>query len=153
MIRPLALAALAAVTLALAAFVLVETRSRPTPPPTSPTTEPSPSAPASAVPTARASSANSQPSTLNSQPPPPPPRDPLDTVINGKTRRQWHAYYADRQQQMLADIERYQQIVTRAERGEEPDPRELGDAHDRIRELRERLKQDLEALQQIDATP
>lgn len=88
--------------------------------------------------------------------PPPvvaPPSDPLDVVVHGKTRREWHAYYADRQIQIAQEIARYQAIVDRAIRGEEPDPLELADAHVKIRELNQRLKEDLEALQQIDAPP
>ena len=84
---------------------------------------------------------------------PPPAADPLDVVVRGKTRREWHAYYAERQQQMVAEIQRYQSIIDRAVAGEEPDPRELGEAHEKVRELNTRLKEDLEALQQIDATP
>jgi hypothetical protein len=86
-------------------------------------------------------------------PPAAPPTDPLDVVVRGKTRREWHAYYAERQQQMALEIARYQQVVDRAVHGEEPDPTELTEAHDKIRELNERLKEDLEALQQIDASP
>lgn len=84
---------------------------------------------------------------------PPPANDPLDVVVRGKTRREWHAYYAERQQQIVAEIARYQSVIDRAVGGEEPDPRELGEAHDKVRELNTRLKEDLEALQQIDATP
>jgi hypothetical protein len=74
-------------------------------------------------------------------------------VVRGKTRREWHAYYADRQVAIAAELQRYQAIVDRSIAGEEPDPRELGEAHDQIRDLDARLKQDLEALQQIDGTP
>jgi hypothetical protein len=110
---------------------------QPSPQPPQPSPTPPPSAPAAAVPAKPAAG----------------PADPLDTVVNGKTRRQWHAYYADRERQMQAEIDRRQEIVSRAERGEEPDPGELGEAHVRIRELRDLIKVDQLALQQIDATP
>jgi hypothetical protein len=86
-------------------------------------------------------------------PPTAPAADPLDAVVRGKTRREWHTYYAERQQKMTADIQRYQAIVDRAIAGEEPDPHDLANAHDQIRELNQRMKEDLEALQAIDATP
>ena len=54
---------------------------------------------------------------------------------------------------MVAEMQRYQAIVDRAIAGEEPDPRELANAHDHIRELNARLKEDLEALQPIDGNP
>ncbi|HEX8953620.1 MAG TPA: hypothetical protein VF945_17305, partial [Polyangia bacterium] len=85
--------------------------------------------------------------------PAPPAADRLDVVVRGKTRREWHAYYAERQRQITVEVQRYQAVVDRAVAGEEPDPRELGEAHDKIRELNARLKADLEALAQIDATP
>jgi hypothetical protein len=101
------------------------------------------------------------PSTRPEHPPALPPvpaaapgaADPGDVVIDGKTRREWHIYYQERQRKVAIEILRYQTIVDRAIAGEEPDPRELGDAHDQIRELNASLKQDLEALQRIDATP
>jgi hypothetical protein len=80
-----------------------------------------------------------------------PAVDPLDTVVQGKTRREWHAYYNERQRETVAEIARLETIVGRAERGEEPDPKELGEAQTRLRELRVRLKSDLEALQRLDA--
>ena len=86
-------------------------------------------------------------------PPVPPANDPLDVVVRGKTRREWHAYYAERQEQLAADMQRYQAVIDRAIAGEEPDPRELGEAHDKVREINAHLKEDLEALQQIDGTP
>lgn len=79
--------------------------------------------------------------------------DPGDVVIDGRTRRQWHAYYAERQRQMTVEMLRYQTIIDRAIAGEEPDPKELGEAHDHVAEIKGRMKQDLEALQRIDATP
>ncbi len=79
--------------------------------------------------------------------------DPGDVVIDGKTRREWHAYYQERQRKGAIEVLRYQTIVDRAIAGEEPDPGELGEAHDKIREINAGLRQDLEALQRIDATP
>ena len=152
---------LGAIVVIAVGFVLVELRAPLTPsPPT--TTAPPPLAPPPvapppvAPPPAAPRAANSQPPTPNPQPSapqPPAPSDPLDVVVRGKTRREWHAYYAERQQKMTADIQRYQAIVDRAIAGEEPDPRDLMNAHDQIRELNQRMKEDLEALQQIDATP
>jgi hypothetical protein len=136
----------------------------PTPPPVAPPSRaiappPPQIAPplASAPPVATASA----PPTTSEPPAAPPPepaptapaRDPLDVVVRGKTRREWHAYYSERQQQIAAEITRYQSVIDRAVAGEEPDPGELGEAHEKVRELNNRLKEDLEALQQIDATP
>ena len=143
---------LGAIVVIAVGFVLVELRAPLTPsPPT--TTAPPPLAPPPVAPPPVAPPP-AAPRAANSQPAPPsPPADPLDVVVRGKTRREWHAYYAERQQKMTADIQRYQAIVDRAIAGEEPDPRDLMNAHDQIRELNQRMKEDLEALQQIDATP
>jgi hypothetical protein len=73
-------------------------------------------------------------------------------VVNGKTRREWHNYFAERQRQMVTEMARAQPIVDRAERGEEPDPVQLGEAQTLLQQLRERMKQDQEALATIDAT-
>ncbi|MDB4964409.1 MAG: hypothetical protein JWN44_98 [Myxococcales bacterium] len=113
----------------------------PTPPPTVVAPPPSPSvsppalAPAPATPAPAAGT----------------PVDPMDVVINGKTRREWHIYFAERQRAMAEEMARAQPIVDRAERGEEPDPRELGDAQTTLKQLRERIKQDIDALATIDA--
>jgi hypothetical protein len=144
---------LAAVTLIAVGFVLVELHAPITPSP-SPIAAPPP--PAQFVPPPIAPPPpppqNSQLPTPNSQPPP-SPADPLDVVVRGRSRRDWHAYYSDRQQQLAGQIARYQAVIDRAIAGEEPDPRELGEAHDKVRELNARLKEDLEALQQIDGSP
>jgi hypothetical protein len=76
----------------------------------------------------------------------------LDVVVNGKTRREWHNYFAERQRQIIAEMARAQPIVDRAERGEEPDGVQLGEAQTLLQQLRERMKQDQEALATIDAT-
>lgn len=108
------------------------------------------------------SPAGAPPSTHAERPPQLPPvpqpatsgaHDPANDVIDGKTRREWHAYYDERQRKSAIELLRYQTLVDRAVAGEEPDPKELGEAHDRIREINARLKEDLEALQRIDATP
>jgi len=155
---------LAVVTIVAVGFVLVELHAPLTPgapppsssPPSSwPSSSPPPLAPGAPPPVA------SPPPVTAARPVPPPiaappvapASDPLDVVVRGKTRREWHAYYAERQLQIAAEVQRYQAVVDRAIAGEEPDPRELGEAHDKIRELNGRLKEDLEALQQIDATP
>jgi len=146
-------------------FILVELRAPLAP--ASPAAPASPS-PSSAAPSSRLPSQpraqpipappslnpRAQPALPSAQPSAPSPTgDPLDVVVRGRTRREWHAYYAERQRQITADIQSYQAIVDRAIAGEEPDPRDLVNAHDQIRTLNQRLKADLEALQQIDATP
>ena len=148
---------LAAITIVAVGFVLVELHAPITPaaPPSSTSSPPSTAPPLAAPPIAAAPqppvvAAAPAPSTA---PPQAPSSDPLDVVVRGKTRREWHAYYAQRQQQISVEILRYQTVVDRAIAGEEPDPRELGEAHDHIRELNGRLKEDLEALQQIDGSP
>ena len=82
------------------------------------------------------------------RPPPTPPvprrrrgePDPLEVVVNGKTRREWHAYYAeraapDRQSKSCAT----RPSSDRASAGEEPDPGELGEAHDARRRAHKRI--------------
>jgi hypothetical protein len=147
---------LAAVTIFALGFVLVELHaplapapSSPSPPLAAPPLAPSVATPPPAAP--RIVAAPAAPSVA--APPVAPASDPLDVVVRGKTRREWHAYYAERQQEIVAEIQRHQAIVDRAIAGEEPDPRELANAHVQIRELNARLKQDLEALQLIDANP
>ncbi|HEY2745205.1 MAG TPA: hypothetical protein VGL86_11300, partial [Polyangia bacterium] len=49
--------------------------------------------------------------------------DPGDVVIDGKTRREWHSYYQERQRKAAIEILHYQTVVDRAIAGEEPDPR------------------------------
>lgn len=156
---------LAVVTVIAVAFILVELRAPLTPSPTTPTTPPAPrfapppntTQPAPpAAPAATAQRPITRTSTQSPQGPrpyPEPPPDRLDVVVNGKTRREWHAYYAERQQQYVAEMQRYQSVVDRAINGEEPDPRELAEAHDHIRELGAKLKEDLQALQAIDHNP
>jgi hypothetical protein len=144
---------LALVTVFAVGFVLVELHaplSSSAPLPTTPPPPPSPAFRPPPVATPPVAAAAPMPPSPQ---PTAPPADPLDVVVRGKTRREWHAYYAERQQQITADIQRYQSVIDRAIAGEEPDPRELGEAHDKVRELNTRLKEDLEALQQIDATP
>jgi len=149
---------LAGITLFAVGFVLVELHAplTPSPPPSLPSPRPIAAPPAVAPPVAAPPVAtpsfvpNPQPPTPN---PEPPPSDPLDVVVRGKTRREWHAYYAERQQEAVAEMQRHQAIVDRAIAGEEPDPHDLMNAHDRIRELNARLKEDLEALQLIDGNP
>ncbi|MGZ3428700.1 MAG: hypothetical protein ACXVCV_18735 [Polyangia bacterium] len=144
---------LAAVTIFAVGFVLVELHA-PITPPEAPSSPAAPAAPpVAAPPPTPAVAAPNPPLAAPSPPPAAPPSDPLDVVVRGRTRRDWHAYYAQRQQQISIEILRYQTIVDRAIAGEEPDPRELGEAHDKIRELNGRLKEDLEALQQIDGSP
>jgi len=170
----LAVPLLAAITVFAVAFVLWELHaplssstaptSAPSPPPIAPRPLPPVAAPPVAAPPVAAPAPS--PPAAQTEPPavvpppaaapsenPPPAQDPLDVVVRGKTRREWHAYYAERQQEMVADIQRYQSVIDRAVAGEEPDPRELGEAHEKVRELNARMKEDLEALQQIDATP
>jgi hypothetical protein len=144
---------LAAVTIFAVGFVLVELHAPITPPEAPSSPAPPVAPPVAAPPPSPALAAPSPPLAAPGPPPAAPPSDPLDVVVRGKTRRDWHAYYAQRQQQISIEILRYQTIVDRAIAGEEPDPRELGEAHDKIRELNGRLKEDLEALQQIDGSP
>jgi hypothetical protein len=161
--KKLLVPALAVIVVVAVGFVLVElhaplTPSSATPPsPALPVAAPPPLAPARpppAAPPVAAPPIHAPPGTPPvTVAPAAPAADPLDVVVRGKTRREWHAYYAERQRLMTADIQRYQAIVDRAIAGEEPDPRELGNAHDSIRELNQHMKEDLEALQQIDATP
>ena len=74
----------------------------------------------------------------------------MDQLLQGKTRREWHAIYAAKQRRILSDMERHQAVIERAESGEEPDPAQLGEAHTRVRELKEELRRDQEELQRID---
>jgi hypothetical protein len=152
---------LAIVTLFAVGFVLVELRAPLASSPSSPSLSPSPSPPPIAPPPVAAPLVAAPPVAEHFIPPAQPPAanpespatDPLDVVVRGKTRREWHAYYAERQQELVAEMQRHQAIVDRAIAGEEPDPRDLENAHDRIRELNARLKEDLEALQLIDGNP
>jgi hypothetical protein len=148
------------------AFVLVELRA-----PLSSGTEPPATHksafadPGSAPPPSSPSSPSSSlPAKLPPRPERPPPLpplpkaapgspDPADVVIDGKTRREWHVYYADRQRKTTIEILRYQTTIDRAVAGEEPDPHDLAVAHDRVRELNQQLKDDIAALQRIDANP
>lgn len=173
--RAVGLAALAAVTLVTVISVLVELRAATSPPRRvdveGTAKAPPPAAPSSmvsagtaavnaATPTHAASmsasagaSASDRAPAAAASPSPSLPADPLDQVVGGKSKREWRAYYADRQRRIVSDIDHYQQVVDRAIRGEEPDPRELTEAHDQIAELRERMRQDIEALARIEATP
>ena len=169
----LVIALLAAVTLFAVIFVFVElhaplsaadARDTPAPRPGTPWVPPplpppSPSHPSGFAPP---SPPGAPPSTHAERPPQLPPvpqpaepgaHDPGTDVIDGKTRREWHSYYEERQRKGAIEILRYQTVVDRAVAGEEPDPKELGEAHDRIRRDNARLKEDSEALQRIDATP
>jgi hypothetical protein len=148
---------LAIVTIFAVGFVLVELRAplAPSSPSPSPSPSPPPTAPPPVAAPPAAPRAAAPPSVAPSiaEPPVAPPSDPLDVVVRGKTRREWHAYYSEREQEIVAEMQRHQAIVDRAIAGEEPDPRDLANAHDRIRELNARLKEDLEALQLIDGNP
>ena len=153
---------LAVVTLATVIFDLIEMYAarRPSAPPPEaiaqqPPSPPEPPAAAIAAPPTTTPPPPAPPLPSNAPaiaPPPAPPADPLDVVVNGKTKREWHAYFAERARQMQAEMARAQPIVDRMERGEEPDPVALGEAQTTLKELRERLKQDAEALTALDAT-
>lgn len=117
---------------------LAPTPQPPTPPPIAPTPPPPPPI------------AHVQPPTATA-----PPRsiDPLDQVVQGKTRREWRATYTARQKRTLSEIEKHQAIIDRATAGEEPDPIQLGEAHTRVRELNDELKRDQDELSRIEASP
>ena len=155
--RAVGLAALLVVTLGTVIFVFVELHAARSngPPPVEPSppaavpVEPSPASPAaSATPKGAAPAASPQGPSA-----PEAPTDPLDRVVQGRTRRQWHEHYAERQRQANADIERYQELLERSERGEEADARQVREASARVNELRQRMRQDLEELSRIDNAP
>ena len=118
---------LAIVTIFAVGFVLVELRAPlarapqpPAPAPAATTTgeRPLPARPPVAAPLPSAAPPVAPPVASPAAPPVAPPSDPLDVVVRGKTRREWHAYYAERQRQIVADLQRYQSIVDRAIAGE-----------------------------------
>ncbi|HXU70951.1 MAG TPA: hypothetical protein VN947_16570 [Polyangia bacterium] len=124
------------------------------PPPSPPSAHTSAFAPPSSAAPPTGPARPERPPTLPPVPPPSPDApDPGDVVVDGKTRTEWHRYYAERQRQMTIDMLKYQTVIDRAIAGEEPDPKELGEAHDHVAEIKGRMKEDLEALQRIDATP
>jgi len=126
----------------------------PVPPPSPPSAHTSAFAPPSSAAPPTGPARPERPPTLPPVPPPSPDApDPGDVVVDGKTRTEWHRYYAERQRQMTIDMLKYQTVIDRAIAGEEPDPKELGEAHDHVAEIKGRMKEDLEALQRIDATP
>jgi hypothetical protein len=156
--KKLLVALFAVVTVVAVGFVLVEMRSplsKPEPP-SSHTSAFAPPPSANAPATAPAGMLQRP-----DRPPPIPPvpsaapgePDPGAVVVDGKTRSEWHKYYAERQRLTTIEILRYQSVIDRAIAGEEPDPKELGEAHDHVAELNKRLKEDIAALQRIDATP
>jgi hypothetical protein len=153
--RILAIAALLAATLALTAWILLDLRvAHREPEPAAP--HPATAPPLPPPPRATLTPPSPSPPPRVPAPPPPPapsPGDPRDRVVDGKTLREWRHYYAERQHEIMAEMDRYQSVVARAEAGEEPDPRELGDAHDKLRELKQRMKDDLEALAKIESSP
>ena len=134
---------LAVTTIALVVFMFVELHESKPPPPA----VAAPSMPTVAPP----------PPPIAARPPPRPAApaaiDPLDVVIDGKTRRDWRKYYAARQQQLGAELYRHQSIIKRAEAGEEPDPEQLGEAHTRVLQIKEELRKDVEEMHRIEGTP
>jgi type IV secretory pathway VirB10-like protein len=157
--------ALAALTVGLVIFIFVNLHEAKAPPSpahavgTSPAAiEPPPPSPLTAASTAAVHppTAAPPPPTATAAPAAPAPSslpvDPLDQVIQGKTRREWRATYAARQRRILSDMERHQAVIERAESGEEPDPTQLGEAHTRVRELKDELRRDLEELQRIESS-
>jgi hypothetical protein len=135
---------LAAITLVAVGFVLVELHTPITPAATPPPTPAPVAAPLPRFPGIVPPRVAAPPSTST---------DPLDVVVNGKTRREWHAIYTDRELQIYNEIHVHQTLVDRAIAGEEPDPIELSNAHTRIAELKAQLKADRQELLQIDGPP
>jgi hypothetical protein len=123
-------ALLATATLALAVFVLVNlyAADAPTPPPPPP--------------------APSRPAAIAADPPPtspiPRPAPPTDN------REHWREVYAARQRDILAEIERNQELI---ERGDEHDERRLAEARARIETLRDQLRREIEELQRVAPPP
>jgi hypothetical protein len=147
--RALGLLALAVATIGVVVFVFVELHAAKAPA-TSPATSPSPPA----------SSAVEPPVVSRPLPPAattptvgPDLSDPMDRVVQGKTRREWRTYFAAQQRRILADLDRYQEIIDDSSDGKEHDWAAVKDAHQRVRELRERMKQDLEELSRIENAP
>jgi hypothetical protein len=77
----------------------------------------------------------------------------MDRVIQGKTRREWRAYYAEQQRRISAELDRNLEIIDNSSDGQEHDWAAVKDAHQRVRELRENLKRDLEELSRIENAP
>jgi hypothetical protein len=152
---------LAVATLGVVVFIFVDLRAASTPAPPAPPAPTTVAAPA--LPPPRATPALPPPAPSPPRPAPPSPSppapvaqapaDPLDRLVEGRSIRQWRDYYTRRDRDIQAEIDRRQDVVQRAERGEEPDDKELGDAHTRIAELRELMKQDAQELQRIENTP
>ena len=152
-------AALAVVTLGLVIFIFVDLHEAKTPPPLAVDHRPAEIAqPLTPTPPPIAPTTPPQPIAAQPQPQPiarPPvklPVDPLDQVIQGKTRREWRATYAAKQKRTLSEMEQHQAIIDRAVNGEEPDPIQLSEAHTRMRELQDELRHEQEELQRIEAT-
>lgn len=170
--RTLGLALLALVLIGAVAYALVELNaanappdvpapvaaapsspSLPTPSSSTPTAPPRAPAPSLAsTPTPRAATPNAAPAP-RFRPAAPPASSPLEVRINGKTRREWHDYFQARRRAIEAEIERNQPVIDEANAGGEPDPRELGDAQVRVRDLKKELQHDQQQEQQIENAP
>jgi hypothetical protein len=151
--RSVGLAALAVMTIGVVVFVFVElhaakapTETVATPAPTSlPAPTPSVTEPAVDRP-APTPTPTQTPTTSQSD-------DPMDRVVQGKTRREWRSYYAQQHKRILADLDRYQEVIEGSSDGQEHDWAQVKDAHQRVRELREQMKRDLEDLARIENAP
>jgi hypothetical protein len=149
--RAVGLAALAVATLGVVVFVFVELHAASSPAASAPSSPSSP--PSSAV----------EPPVVARPAPTPSPTptatsgadlsDPMDHVVQGKTRREWRVYFAEQQRRITAEIDRNQEIIEDSSDGKEHDWPAVKDAHQRVRELRERMKQDLEELSRIENAP
>lgn len=151
--RAAGLALLAVLTIGVVVFVFVELHAATAPVPpasgstaTATTTTPPPGAPVVAAP-------RMTPPPQSNAAPTADLADPLDHVVQGKTRREWRAYYAAQQRRIGADLDRYQEIIDSSSDGQEHDWAQVKDAHQRVRELREQMRRDLEDLARIENAP
>lgn len=142
--RALALSALAAATIGVVAFVFVELQAARSPSATTAT-------PATTTSLPPPSPSANRPSRIAPSTTAPVTRDmsdPLDHVVDGRSKRDWRRYYAEQQQRTVAELDRWQQTIEDAS-----DPAQLKDAYQHVRELREQMKRDLEDLARIENTP
>jgi hypothetical protein len=81
-----------------------------------------------------------------------PPEEPAIAFgrFKGWTKSHWRAWYGERIAQMKEDRARADALIERAERGEEVDRGELGQAHMRVRDLTMRIEFDERDLEEME---
>ncbi len=79
--------------------------------------------------------------------------NPMDVVKMGKTVREWRHYYGERQRAIQEDMNRYEEILDRDGSDDQPSPAQLSDAHNRMEELKRRMRDDLLELRKIETSP